>query len=131
MGDIESPENRPFNLGATFAANFVEVGMVPEIGDGAGESTIAVEQGWSVGDRSPAVTVVFGVECEVHADVLAAVLGRGCPGPWARDHQGGTRGDAKTQCFIHPGVGGLTQPEVVGIDDDQTGVGVVAQAFCE
>ena len=66
------------------AADLVEVGVVPQVGDGAGEAAVAVEQRRGVGDRAPPVEVVLGVEREVDADVLAPVAGGRLAGPRAR-----------------------------------------------
>ena len=79
------------------AAHLVEVGVVPDVVDRAGEAAVAVEQRGRVGDRAPAVEVPLGVEREVHADVLAPVPGGGLARPGAGHHQGGAGGDAVAQ----------------------------------
>ena len=83
VGDVEAPEDGPLDLGPQLAAGLVEVGVVPQVVDRAGEAAVAVEQRRGVGDGAPAVAVVLGVEREVHADVLAAVLGGGLARPRA------------------------------------------------
>ncbi len=97
VAHVEAPEDGPLHLGPELAAHLVEVGVVPQVRDGAGEPAVAVEQGGGVGDRAPAVALPLGVEREVHADVLAPVAGRRVAGPRARDHQPGARAGAVAQ----------------------------------
>ena len=94
VADVEAPHDGPLDLGPALAAHLVEVGVVPEVVDGAGEAAVAVEQRRRVGERAPAVQLVLGVEREVHADVLAAVAGGRLAGPRRRHHQRGARGRA-------------------------------------
>jgi hypothetical protein len=44
MGDVESPIDRPFDLGAALLADLVEVGVVPDVVDGAGKAAVSVEE---------------------------------------------------------------------------------------
>ena len=96
VADVEAPEDRPLDLRAALAAHLVEVGVVPGVLDRAGEAAVAVEQARRVGDRTPAVGLPLGVEREVHADVLAAVLRGGVARPRARHHQ--RRARARRRC---------------------------------
>ena len=105
VGDVEAPQDGPLDLGPALAAHLVEVGVLPEVVDGAREAAVAVEQRRRVGDRSPAVQLVLGVEREVHADVLAPVLRRRLAGPRGRHHERRARGDAVAQRVVHPDVG--------------------------
>ena len=74
-------QDGPLDLGPALPADLVEVGVVPDVVDRAGEAAVAVEQRRRVGDRTPAVALVLGVEREVHADVLAPVARRRPRGP--------------------------------------------------
>src|SRR5690606_22294645 len=89
VADVEAPEDGPLDLGPALAPDLVEVGVVPNVVDGAGEPAVAVEQRRSRGDRAPAVAVVLGVEGEVDPDVLTPVLRGRLAGPRARDHERG------------------------------------------
>jgi hypothetical protein len=42
MAYIESPVDSAFDLCATFFANFIKIGMIPEVGKGSRESAVAV-----------------------------------------------------------------------------------------
>ena len=44
VSDIESPEPSPLELGPALSSNLVEIGVVPQIGNGAREPSVAVEQ---------------------------------------------------------------------------------------
>ena len=44
VADVEAPEDRPLDLGPQLAADLVEVGVVPQVLDGAREAAVAVEQ---------------------------------------------------------------------------------------
>jgi len=86
MGHVESPQDRPVDLGAPLVPHLVEVGMLPDVLNGPGEAPFAVEQRRGVRDRSPAIELVFRVQREVDADVLAAIGVDGAPRPGGRDH---------------------------------------------
>ena len=43
MGHVESPQDRPFDLGTALASHFIEVGVVPQVVERDGEPAIAVE----------------------------------------------------------------------------------------
>ena len=130
MCHVEAPEDGPFDLGTTFAPDLVEVGMVPEIGDRSGEATVAIEQRWCMGDGTPAIAVVLGVECEVHPDVLTAVIGSRSPGPWAGNHERCTGRRAEAQRLIDPGVGGLAKSEIIGIDINENKFALARELGC-
>src|SRR5205807_5845933 len=53
--DIEAPVDGPLDLGPQLPAHLIEVGVVPDVLDGARETAVAVEQRWSLRDRPPAV----------------------------------------------------------------------------
>ena len=131
VADVEAPQDRPLDLGPQLAADLVEVGVVPQVLDRAREAAVAVEQRRGLGDRTPAVAVVLGVEREVHADVLAAVAPGGVARPGRRDHEGGAGGQAGAQRLVDAGVRGVADAEVVAVDDQEAGVGSVAQTFGE
>ena len=131
VADVEAPEDRPLHLGTELPAYLVQVGVVPHIGDRAGEAAIAVEQGGSVGDRAPSVRVVLGVEGEVHPDVLASVAGGRVACPRTRHHERGAGGDAVAKGGIDAHVGGMAGPEVVAVDDQQAIVRPVSQPLGE
>jgi hypothetical protein len=79
VAHVEAPDDRPLHLGPALAPDLLEVGVLPEVGRGGGEAAVAVEQGGGSGDGSPPVQPVLGVEGQVHADVLAPVLGGRLP----------------------------------------------------
>ena len=87
MAHIEAPHDGALDLGAGLSPDLVEVGVVPRIFDRARESTVAVEEAGGVGDRPPPVRIEFGVERELHTDVLAPIARRCISSPWARHHQ--------------------------------------------
>jgi hypothetical protein len=126
--DVEAPEDRPLDLGAQLAPDLVEVGVVPDLRDGAGEAAVAVEQRRRLGDRPPAVQVPLGVEGEVHADVLAPV-----PAAASRAHGHGTINVATWRnpraAPRRPLVGRVAHAEVVAVDDQQAVVGTVRRAW--
>ena len=95
----------------------------------AGEPAVAAQQRRCVGDGSPAVQLVLGVDGEVDADVLAAVAAARLPGPRAGHHERGAGDRPGGQAFEDADVGGVARAEVVGVDDDQLGVAVVAEAL--
>ncbi len=131
VAHVEAPQDGALDLGAALAAYLVEIGVVPDVLHGAGESSVAVEKRRGMGDGTPSVQVEFGVDREVHAHVVAAVGGRGTPGPRARDHQAGTRGQAVAEGLVDPHVGGVTEAEVVAVQYEQLGVVGVAESFGE
>ena len=89
VGDVDAPGQGPLDLGAQLAADLVGVGVLPEVVDGRRESTVTGEQRWGVGQRTPAVASVLGVEREVDADVVDR---RYCSAAW-RAHGAGTISD--------------------------------------
>ena len=131
VADVEAPHDGPLDLGPALAAHLVEVGVVPEVVDGAREAAVAVEQRRRLRDRAPAVQLVLGVEREVHADVLAPVASGRLACPRRRHHQRGARGHAVAEGVVDADVAGVAGPEVVAADDDEAGVGPVAEAFGE
>ncbi len=44
MADIETPQDRPLDLGAALPTDLVEIGVVPDVADGAREPPVAVQQ---------------------------------------------------------------------------------------
>src|SRR3546814_4737954 len=96
VAHVESPEDGPLDLCSQLASRLVEVGVVPQVAERAGEAAVTVEQRRSVGDRAPPVGVVLGVEGEVDPDVFAPVAGRRVPRPGAGDHERGAGGDRKS-----------------------------------
>jgi hypothetical protein len=44
MAYIESPVDSAFDLCATFFANFIKIGMVPEVGKGSREPAVTIEK---------------------------------------------------------------------------------------
>ena len=127
MGDVEAPQDRSLDLDAALAPDLVEIGVVPEVVDGAGEPALAVEQRGGVGDGSPAVQLVLGVEREMHADVLAPVLGGGFAGPRGRDHERGARGHSLAERVVDADVGGMARAEIVAADDQHAVVRPIAE----
>ena len=67
----------------------------------------------------------------LHADVLAAVGRRRLSGPRWGHHERRAGGEPLAQGLVDPAVGGVAGAEVVGGDDQQAGVGVVAEPFGE
>ena len=78
-------------------------------------------------DRAPAVELVLRVEREVDADVLAPVARRGFAGPGAGDHERRAGHGSRRQTLEHADVGRMARPEIVRVDDDQLGVGGIAE----
>ena len=76
MADVEAPVDGPLDLGPAFFVDLVDVGVLPQVDQGPGETAVPVEQGGGPGDRSPAIKVVLRVEGEVSPDVLASVTRR-------------------------------------------------------
>ena len=93
VADVESPQHGPLHLGPALPAHLVEVGVVPDVGHGPGEAAVPVEQGGGLGDRSPPVEVVLGVEGQLDPDVLAPEPRGRLAGPGGRDDQGGGGAD--------------------------------------
>ena len=131
VADVESPQDGPLDLGPAFAADLVEIGVVPDVGHGAGEPAVAVQKRGGVGDGTPPVEIVLGIHRQVHTDVLAPVARGGTPGPGARDHQAGAGGQPMAQSVVDPDVGGVTEAQIVAVQDQKLGVGRVPQAFGE
>jgi hypothetical protein len=42
MADIESPQDCPLDLSVTFFTDFIEIGMIPYIDNGTGESAVTI-----------------------------------------------------------------------------------------
>jgi hypothetical protein len=93
MGHIDAPCHRSFDLGAAFPAHFIGVGVLPQIVDGARKSTLTRDEARRMGDRTPAVEGVFGVESEMNPDIFTLVHRRGMTGPGSGHHDGCTRGE--------------------------------------
>ncbi len=51
MADVEAPEDGPLDLGPALPADLVDVGVIPDVGDGPGEAAVPVEQrgAWVIG----------------------------------------------------------------------------------
>ena len=122
VADVEAPVDRSLDLGPALAAHLVQVGVLGQVVDGPREAAVAVEQRGGLGDGTPAVQVMLGVEGQVHADVLAPVPGRRLAGPRRRDHQRGAGRHAVAEALVDPDVGGVATAEIVGRDDEQLGV---------
>ena len=131
VAHVEAPHDRPLDLRPALPADLVEICVVPRVLDRAGEAAIAVEQARRLGDRSPPVRLPLRVQGEVHADVLAPVLGGGVTRPGARHHQRGARRDAVAQRVVYGDVGRTRRAEVVAVDDEQLGVGCIAETLGE
>ena len=129
VADVETPEDRPLDLGPALPAHLVEVGVVPDVLERPGEPAVATEERRRIGDGSPPVELVLGVDGQVDADVLAAVAAARLAGPRARHHEGGAGDGPGGQALVDPDVGRVARAEVVGIDDDEFGLAVVAEAL--
>ena len=105
--------------------------MLEHVRDRSREATVAVEQRGRLGDRPPAVQVPLGIEREVHADVLAAVVGGRAAGPRAGDHEGGRRARSVAEGLVHAGIGRLRAAEVVAVDDEEAVVALIPEALGE
>ena len=70
MADVETPQDGPLDLGPTLPTDLVDVGVIPDVGDRPRESAVPVEERRGLGDRSPAIQVVLGVEGESDPDVV-------------------------------------------------------------
>jgi hypothetical protein len=85
-----------------------------------------------VGDRTPAVDVVFGVQGEVHADVVARLEQlRRMAGPRSGNHDGGAGRCATSEGVDNAEIGCVARAEVVARDDEEARIGVVAETFRE
>ena len=96
------------------------------------EAAVAVEQARRVGDRAPPVVLPLGVQREVHADVLAPVLGRARHAPTGT----GTISVALVATPLRSASYTATLAErdgaeVVAVDDQQLGAGRIAESFGE
>ena len=131
VADVEAPHDRPLDLGPALAADLVEVGVVPGVLDGAGESAVAVEEAGRVGDGAPAVGLELGVQREVHPDVLAPVAAGGVARPRAGHHEGRAGGEPVTQGVVAGDVARVGEAEVVARDDQELGVGCVPEPLGE
>ena len=127
MGDVEAPQDRSLDLDAALAPDLVEIRVLPEVVDAPREPALAVEERGSVGDGSPAVQLVLGVERQVHPDVLAAVLGGGFARPRGRDHERRTRGHSLAERVVDADVGGMARAEIVAADDQDAVVRPIAE----
>ena len=107
MAHVEAPVDRPLELSAALPAYLVEVGVVPKVGCRPREAAVTVEQRRRLGDRSPAIQVVLGIEREAHADVFSPVLSRGTACPRRRHHQGRGRGGPFAQRLVDGDVPGV------------------------
>jgi len=87
MAYIESPVDSAFDLCATFFANFIKIGMVPEVGKGSREPAVTIEKARGASDGPPTVILPLAIEREMNAYIFSAVLGGSIASPWARDHQ--------------------------------------------
>ena len=123
VADVEAPQDGPLDLGPALAADLVEVGVVPDVLHRAREPAVAAEQRRGVGDGAPAVQLVLRVEREVDPDVLAPVAAARLPGPRAGHHQRGAGDRPRGEALVDADVGRVARAEVVGVDDDQLGVG--------
>ena len=114
------------------AQDLAVVGVLPQVFERAGKSALAGLQRRGMGDRTPAVAAVLGVEREVDADVVAGpcAVGR-VAGPRGRDHQRGAGGGTVVECLVDADVGGVARPEVVAGEDHQPVVGSVPELFGE
>ena len=112
--------------------DLVVVGVLPEILECAREPALAGLQRRRVGDRPPAVVLVFGVEGEVHAEIVGRQRQlRRVTGPRRRHHQRCTGGDPLADRPEDTDVRGVARSEVVARQDHQAVVGGVAEAFGE
>jgi hypothetical protein len=132
VGDVDAPSQGPVDLGLQLATHLGQVGVLPQVVERAWEAPFARLQRWCVGDRTPAVRGVLGVEGEVDTDVVVGlVLEGGMAGPRCRDHQRRAGGDAVAQRFVHADVGRVARAEVVARDDDELRVDGVSEPFGE
>ncbi|MEJ7722004.1 MAG: hypothetical protein WKF58_16950 [Ilumatobacteraceae bacterium] len=125
------PHASALDLRPALAQYLLAVCVLPQIGDATGEATFARQQRRRLGDRSPAVILVLGVEREVHAEVVAVVHPGGVVRPWCGHHQRGAGGDSVAQRGVDADVGGVAGAQIVARDDDQLGVRRTAQPFGE
>ncbi len=114
MGHIDTPSEGAVDLGAQFATDLIEVGVLPQIGRVSRKPSLAREQRWSVGDWTPAVDVMLGVQSQVHADVIARFeqLG-GVAGPRGGNHDRGAGRRSCSEGVEHAEVGGVAGSQVV------------------
>ena len=122
VADVEAPQDGPLDLGSALPSDLIGVGVFPGVDVGAGKAAVAVEQAGCVGDRTPAIEVVLGGDGQGDTDVLAPVPTGGISGPGARHHQRRAGGHSVAQRLVRAEVGGVRQPEVVAVDDEQPGV---------
>ena len=123
VADVESPQDGPLDLGPALAAHLVQVGVVPDVGDRAGKAPVPVEQRRGLGDRTPSVEVVLGVEGEPDPDVVTAEPRRRLAGPGGRDDERGAGADAVAEGVVDPDGGRVAEAEVGAVEDQQLGLG--------
>ena len=128
-GHIKSPEDGTLYLHSAFAGYFVCVGVIPEVLGGAGEAPVAVQQRRCLGERPPAVVVERRVESQFHSDHLAPIVGCSFTRPRARHHERSASGHARAQGFVHGHIGSVRASEVAAGDEQQLGIGRVAEPF--
>ena len=85
MGDVEAPQDGALDLGAALATDLVEVGVVPKVFERRRESAISVEQARTVGDGSPAIDLVLGVDREPYPNVASPMKGSCMASPGTRN----------------------------------------------
>lgn len=84
-----------------------------------------------MGDRTPAVRRMFGVESQVNTHVFTAIHQCRMARPRSRNHDRSTGSNTVSQGRVDTHVGGVARAEIVARQDHQTGVAVVAEAFGE
>ena len=131
MSDIESPQNRSFDLGTAFAQDFGRIGMLPEVVDISRKATLSGQQGRSMCDRPPAVQRMFGIEGDVHTDVFTSICISGMSSPRRRNHHRGTCGDSGSQGLVDTHVGCVARTEIIARQNDEAILRCVAEPFGE
>ena len=65
VADVEAPDDGPFDLGPALPTHLVEVGVVPDVLDGAREAAVAVEEAgeWVIGPQRYVSNSALRVRC--------------------------------------------------------------------
>ena len=130
VGWFDPPADRPLDLGSAFAADLVDVGVVPEILRGAGEPAVAVEKARCVGERCPTEAFELGVEGQMDAYIevvgVGQVVGR-MASPRPGHHQCRGRGAAVAEGAEARCCRGVCRPHEVGGQDQESVVVAVAE----
>ena len=94
-----------------------------------GKPAVSVQQRGGLGDRSPAVEVVLGVEGEPDPDVIAPEPRRRLARPGCGDDERGAGADPVAERVVDADGRRVAEAEIGAVEDQQLGVGPVSEAL--